>query len=155
MSLRGLLTGGVLFLPEPLVDYRLHSQNIFQTDVRQIAMTGEVGTREELVRLEALKLRNFGFKEAIYDNFEADVASAAKGGLVDESTATALAALIRKQRARAKAEVILRTAGLPARGVALLALWRLERRLSLGEIMRLLPKPIYERCRVALHSSRR
>lgn len=153
LGMRGLLTGGVLFLPDQLVDYRLHSRNIYHADVRQAA-GGEVSDRQELARLEAYKLRNLTYKDAIYDNFAADVASAARGGLVADSAATALAALIRNRRMRARAEIALRTAGWTARAAALGRLWRLDRRVSFGEICRLLPKPLYERFRLALHSRR-
>jgi glycosyltransferase involved in cell wall biosynthesis len=151
---RGLLSGGLLYLPEQLVDYRLHSHNVYHADI-QLKQAGQTLRRDELLRLEAFSLRNLGFRPAIYDNFEADVASAARANLVDAATAATLATLIRQQRTRAQAQVVLRTAGLFARGAALSTLWKMDRRLAMADLVRILPRPVYERFRLAFHSFHR
>jgi len=154
MALRGTLTGGILFLPQPLVDYRLHSSNMYNLDFR-VSEAGLVTTAREFDQLEAFKLRDLRFKAPIHDNFEADVATAARTGLLGEAAAKSLTDLIRTQRMVTAAEIALRAGGLLSRGRALRQLRRLKGRIWPREIVRILPTPLYRAFRIRVNQFQR
>jgi len=154
MALRGTLTGGVLFLPQPLVDYRLHSSNVYHINF-QLADSGVVRTKEEFELLEGFKLRNLRFKGPIHDNFEADVARAAQEGFIPPATAKSLNDYIQHQRRLTHAEIQLRGGGMAERTRALLELRRLEGRIRGRDVLRLLPRTLYRFARTSLHPRKR
>lgn len=154
MALRGTLTGGVLFLPQQLVDYRLHSSNAYHINF-QLADSGVVRTKEEFEQLEGFKLRNLRYKGPIHDNFEADVASAAQEGFIPSGTAKSLTDYIQRQRQLAQAEIQLRGGGVTERTQALLELRRLEGKVRGRDVIRLLPKSLYRFARTSLYTRKR
>lgn len=154
MGQRAGLAGGALFLPQQLIDYRLHGANIYHVNF-QLQDSGLVRNAREFEQLEAFKLRNLRLKGPIHDNFAADVATAARAGMIDTDIAQSLETLIARQRQHTAAEIGLRSGGFVERVRCLLALRRLDGRLLAREAIRLLPRPLYRQSRILLQSRAR
>ena len=146
LGLRSLIVGQIIYLPEPLVKYRVHGNNIYAT-------SGSRGRDLTALEREEARLgRYFANRLNMFEAFPSDLKIARSSGLISDQQYERALARVAKMRSRydlygrfllssffGKCRILCR---LPALGVTTKEI--------LGLAKRLLPKPMFIRMRYAL-----